>query len=264
MQHQSHFPLGWWSCGLQVPLCNNFSLCCYFCSLWKSSGHIHHDYYAKYLLKLQCSLLFLLIQHVQHASRYKATPSFNIRLVAKKNTYMQAADKKGRLLKYTWRSGSSCLSETQSCVQLLLGLHFLSKPLKLKLWTPGHRFSVRKFSRKKERKPGISWEDGLPRRWQSFYRVCEKYHTVITVLPQMLWLQAWNWWVMVRECCFASTKMKITPFHLSLEQPSGKQGGEVKSLFQLPSFLVQKQSSLIIKIALTELVTAPLWQQLPH
>lgn len=43
---------------------------------------------------------------------------------------------------------------------------------------------------------------------------------------------------MVREYFFASTKMKITPFHLSLEQPSGKQEGERKSLFQLK---VQKQ-----------------------
>lgn len=43
---------------------------------------------------------------------------------------------------------------------------------------------------------------------------------------------------MVREYFFASTKMKITPFHLSLEQPSGEQGGERKSLFQL---MVQKQ-----------------------
>lgn len=32
--------------------------------------------------------------------------------------------------------------------------------------------------------------------------------------------------------------MKITPFHPSLEQPSGKQEGERKSLFQ---FMVQKQ-----------------------
>lgn len=33
MQHQSHFAPGWCSCGLQVPLHNNFSWCCYFCSL---------------------------------------------------------------------------------------------------------------------------------------------------------------------------------------------------------------------------------------
>lgn len=43
---------------------------------------------------------------------------------------------------------------------------------------------------------------------------------------------------MVREYFFASTKMKIIPFHLSLEQPSGKQEGERKSLSQL---MVQKK-----------------------
>lgn len=51
-QNRSHFALGWCSCELQVPQCNsNFILCCYF---GMSSGCIHHDYSAKYLLKLQC------------------------------------------------------------------------------------------------------------------------------------------------------------------------------------------------------------------
>lgn len=43
---------------------------------------------------------------------------------------MQAADKKGRLLKHTWSSGSSCLPKT--CFQSLLGLHFLLQAFEAK------------------------------------------------------------------------------------------------------------------------------------
>lgn len=54
---------------------------------------------------------------------------------------------------------------------------------------------------------------------------------------------------MVREYFFTSTKMKITPFHLSSEQPSGKQEGERRSLFQLT---VQKQMEFFNQIALID------------
>lgn len=152
MQHHTHFALGWCSCGLQVPLCNNFRLCCYFCSLWMSSWHIHDDYYAKYLVKLQCSLLFLLIQDVQHASRYKTTPSFNRSLVRKKKLYMQAADKKGRLLKHSWSSGSSCLPKTQHCFQSLRGLHFLLQAFEAKtLDSRPQVLSPQDFGREREK-----------------------------------------------------------------------------------------------------------------
>lgn len=140
----------------------------------------------------------------------------------KKKLYMQAADKKGGLLKHSWSSGSSCLPKTQHCFQSLRGLHFLLQAFEAKtLDSRPQVLSPQDFRR--ERKAGISWEDGPPRRWQSCYSICEKYHRVITVLPQMLLLWVWNWWVMAREYFFASTRMEITPFHPSLEQPSGKQ-----------------------------------------
>lgn len=250
MQHQSHFALGWCSWGLQVPLRNNFSLCHYFCFLQMSSWHIPHDYYAKYLLKLQSSLLFLL-KHVQHASRHKATPLFNKSLVGKK--IMQASDKKGRLLKHTWCSRSSCLPETQSCFQSLLELHFLLQDFEAKTLDSRPQVLSPKVFRREGEKGWYLMGRWPPKEMTEFYSICEKYHTVITVLPQKLLLWAWNWWVMVREYFFASTNMKITPFHLSLEQPSGKQEGERKSLLQFGPEI--NGNSLMIKTTLIELVT---------
>lgn len=69
--------------------------------------------------------------HTMYASMYKATPSLNKSLVGKK-ICMQAADRKGRLLKHTWHSGSSCLPETQTCFQSLLGQHFLLQAFEAK------------------------------------------------------------------------------------------------------------------------------------
>lgn len=45
---------------------------------------------------------------------------------------MQAADKKGRLLKHTWLPGSSCIPETQTCFQSLFGMHFLLQAFEAK------------------------------------------------------------------------------------------------------------------------------------
>lgn len=195
--------------------------------LYGWSWHIHHDYCVKYLLKLQCSLLFLLTQcrHQGIKPHLHSTKAW----WGKKNIYICKQQTRKGDSKSTLGFLDPLVSpKHRPAFSHYLGCIFFSEPLKLKLWTPGHWFSVQKSSGKKERKAGISWEDGLPRRWQGFYSICEKHHTVISVLPQMLWLRPWNWWVMAREYFFASTKMKIIPFHLSLEQPSRKQEGERK------------------------------------
>lgn len=110
-----------------------------------------------------------------------------------------------------------------------LGCIFFSQPLQLKLRTPGHRFLSQRLGLRVDL-ADISWEDGPP-RMEFLQHLWETPHSHHCFTASVL-LRAWNWWIMTREYCFASTKKKITPFHPSLEESSGKQPIKRKLLSQ--------------------------------
>lgn len=103
-----------------------------------------------------------------------------------------------------------------------LGCIFFSQPLQLKLWTPGHRFLIPKI-RSESRSGWYLMGRWPPKEMMEFLQhLWETPHSHHCFTASVL-LRAWNWWIMAREYFFASTKKKITPFHPSLEESSGKQ-----------------------------------------